>query len=237
MQQKSRQPGLASAWSKRICFHPAAIVFFYLCLLLLCFINCPSSAAVAAVSNDPKTPEQMESEVKAAFIFNFMKFIQWPPEKSLTTDSDASKPVQIAILGRNPFKQAFEQILHKDIQGRSIELVEFESYEQFSRAYPNRQAAATSYQQTYQSSLQKCHLLFICESEKDSVGELLAMIEGQSIVTISDVEDFAAHQGMIGFVMEKNKVRFEINLNIANRENIRISSQLLGLAKRVYKKE
>lgn len=239
MEQKSRQLGFAFGHPVRLLYQRMGIVSFgCLSFLLLTFVCCNPCADAADVSAEQKTPEQMESEIKTAFIYNFMKFIQWPPEKDIAAgDIDKTMPIQIAILGKNPFTQAFQQILDKNIQGRPIELVLFESFEQFSRSYPNKQSAADSYQKTYASTLHKCHLLFICDSEKNSVEELTAIIKGQGLVTVSDIEDFAAHYGMIGFVMEKNKVRFEVNLDAAGSENIRISSQLLGLAKRVYKKE
>lgn len=194
--------------------------------------------AASEMSNSQKTPEEMEFEVKAAFIFNFMKFIQWPAEKDIAAEPvDKTKPIQIAILGSNPFNKAFQHILDKNVQGRAIQLLELESFEQFRRSYPNKQSALASYQQAHLASLQQCHLLFICDSEKNSAADLVAMAKGNALVTVSDIAEFAAEFGMIGFVVEKQKVRFEINLDAAAGENIRISSQLLGLARRVYKKE
>lgn len=196
------------------------------------------SATAASADEGSKTPEQMEYEVKAAFIFNFMKFIQWPSQKNITANGPAkSEPIRIVILGNNPFKSAFEQVLNKNVQGRSIALVELESFEKFRRSYPDNQAALDSYRQAYLGTLQQSHMLFICESEKNSVQDLLGLIAGSGLVTVSDLADFAEKQGMIGFVMENQKVRFEVNLYAAQQENVKISSQLLGLARRVYKKE
>ncbi|MCE5187492.1 MAG: YfiR family protein [Planctomycetaceae bacterium] len=201
------------------------------CILALSF---PFCAFAAAAEVDLKSPEEMEYEVKAAFIYNFMKFIQWPAQKEIK-EGQNDTPIQIAIIGNNPFKKSFQHILDKNVQGRAIHLVEMESFEQFKKSYPNKQAALASYQQAYMPALAQCHLAFICESESNSLRDLLGLTNGQALVTVSDLPDFAATSGMIGFVMEKKKVRFEVNLDVAQKETIKISSQLLGLARRVYK--
>lgn len=192
------------------------------------------AAAAAQLNSEQKTPDEIEYEVKAAFIYNFTKFIQWPAEKD-KANADL-KTIQILIIGKNPFKKAFQQILEKNVQGRTIQLTELESFEQFRRSYPNKQAAMASYQQAYLPIIEQSHVLFICSSEKGSVADLAALTRGQALVTVSDIDNFAAENGMIGFVNEKQKVRFEINLDIANTENVKISSQLLNLARTVYKK-
>lgn len=206
-------------------------------IVLLCAL-CGLGTSPLFSADNTKSPEEMEFEVKAAFIFNFMKFIQWPADKDLTSNAvDRDKPIQIAILGKNPFSSAFQQILNKNINGRTIQLLELESFEQFRRSYPNNESALSAYEQTYLEGLRKCHLLFICESEKNVADDLVTIAKGNALVTVSDIPEFASGIGMIGFVMEKQKLRFEINLDAVGNENIKISSQLLGLARRVYKKE
>jgi hypothetical protein len=209
-----------------------------LCLIIIGRIEILTPAAAETYSTEPKSPEQMEYEVKAAFIYNFMKFIQWPGDKEIKTGkNDTPEPITIAILGNNPFNAAFQYMLDKNIQGRPIRLMPIESFENFRSSYPSMQSALAAYKQTYLSRLRQCHLLFICDSERNALPELLEMTTGHVLVTVSDAADFAAEKGMIGFVKENNKVRFEVNLDAAQAENIKISSQLLGLAKRVYKKE
>ncbi len=199
------------------------------CICMLLF-------AVPAAANT-KTAEELEYEVKAAFIYNFIKFIQWPGAKQIeTSDSPKDKPVRIAVVGTHPYKKTFQPILDKTVQGRPIELVEIESYEEFRESYTDRRTALDAYKNRYQTRLVACHLLFICDSERKSYADLLAMTAGGAVVSVSDIPDFAAESGMIGFARDKNKIRFEVNLDAAQNENIRISSQLLGLAKRVYKK-
>jgi hypothetical protein len=201
-------------------------------LCLLCVAVLGTSAAA-----DSKSPEELEHEVKAAFIYNFMKFIEWPGAKKIAADSKTTDPVRIAVLGKHPSKKSLEMILDKTVQGRAIQLVELESFERYRQRFSNHQTALDAYKNQYVDRLAQCHMLFICDSEKTSFTETLKLAEGSAVVTISDLPDFAAANGMIGFVMENKKVRFEINLDAVQTEKIKISSQLLGLAKRVYKAE
>ena len=203
--------------------------------LLVCLVCTLFLAAGAAA--DTKSPEELEYEVKAAFIYNFMKFIQWPGAKQIAaSNSPKDQPVKIAVIGKHPYKKTFQLILDKTVQGRPVELVEIEGLAEFRESYPDRRNVLDAYKNKYQARLAECHLLFICDSEKNSFIDILTLTAGKAIVTVSDLPDFAAENGMIGFVREKSKIRFEVNLNAVQTENIKISSQLLGLAKRVYKK-
>jgi hypothetical protein len=222
------------------CIPTVCLNLILLGILMVCCMGATNfvKASPAAMTDNNKTPEQMEYEVKAAFIYNFMKFIHWPESKELSSNSvSKNEPIRIVISGDNLFKNAFQMIADKNIQGRPIQIVEIESFERFRQSYSSKKEALNAYAQTYLSDLQQYHMLFICNSEKDSVEDLLSLSAGKSVVTISDIEKFAQKTGMIGFVMEKQKVRFEVNLEAAQKENIQISSQLLGLARRVYKKE
>jgi len=202
----------------------------------LCLLCAALFAPCAAADTDAKSPEELEYEVKAAFIYNFMKFIEWPAQKQIAR-TPASAPIRIAVVGDHPYKKTFQLILDKTVQGRPIQLVELESLEKFRLRYSTSQAALDAYRDQYHDRLAPCHLVFICDSEKTAFRDLLTLAEQSAVVTVSDLPDFAAANGMIGFVMEKKKVRFEVNLDAVQREKIKISSQLLGLAKRVYKIE
>lgn len=203
------------------------------CLLCILLLAVPAFAD----NHDKKNAEELEYEVKAAFIYNFMKFIQWPGAKHIAaSDSPRDKPVKIAVIGQHPYKKTFQLILDKTVQGRPVEMVAIQSLEEFREAYADRRSALDAYSDLYRARLAECHLLFICASEKNCFADLLTLTVGGAVVTVSDLPDFAAENGMIGFVREKTKIRFEVNLDAVQKENIKISSQLLGLAKRVYKK-
>ena len=217
-------------------------------LVMVCFVcplfDIPSSEsqcqpivlASANLGTSAKTPKEIEYEVKAAFIYNFMKFVEWPPEKNNSEDSDSNPEnrMVIGILGVNPFGSAFGPILDKEVHGRKIHLLEIPSYQRFYETSGYENSAQAAYQAKYQNSVRSCDVLFICDSERNHVSELLDLAAGNHILTVSDLPGFARRGGIIGFVKDNNKIRFEINLDAAQKENIKIRSQLLTLAKEVY---
>lgn len=197
-----------------------------------------------------KDAEEIEYDVKAAFIYNFMRFIEWPAEKlqanrqiqkenapsSAGDVSVSPPPMLIGILGNNPFRQAFSPILGKKIGDRTIELAVFEGFEPYLRAGRNETAALAAYRQKNGRILARCDVLFICASEAGYLDTLLPLTEGSCAVTVSDIPEFVHRGGMIGFVTENNKVRFDIHLGPVEREKIKIRSQLLELARQIHKK-
>lgn len=84
-------------------------------------------------------------------------------------------------------------------------------------------------------AMRKCHLLFVCSSEKDGVKEIIAALKGHAVLTVGDCKGFLKSGGIINFVMEEQKVRFEINASAAKRSKLKIRSELLRLAKKVVK--
>ena len=205
--------------------------------------------AASSVS-DAKNAEEAEYGIKAAFIYNFMRFIEWPEDKlkakrqrqqenvpsSAGDDSISPPPILIGILGKNPFRQAFSPILGKKIGDRAIELVLFEGFEPYLRAGRNETEALAAYRKKNGQILARCDVLFICASEAGHLDSLLPLTEGSYAVTVSDIPEFVQRGGMIGFVTENNKVRFDIHLEPVEREKIKIRSQLLELARQIHKK-
>lgn len=186
-----------------------------------------------------QSSEEIEYGVKAAFIFNFMKFIDWPAEKKAEQDKKQSEksPMIIGILGNNPFGQSFAPILDKTIQERTIQIVNIESFQEYLRQHGNSQSAVTAYQNKYQQLIQQCDILFICRSEEKTFARVLLITKSHAVLTVSDLPDFAKNGGMIEFVEENKKVRFEINLHAVTQKDIKIRSQLLKLARKIYNDE
>ncbi len=215
---------------------------FILCLLIAPLKPIAMSKEIPLASANsqttPKTDKEIEYDVKAAFIYNFMKFVEWP-EKDQTEESQQSDqlpPMIIGVLGNNPFGNAFLPIIGKDIQGRKIYFVEIDSYSAFYEYSRNQANAWNEYREQYQEIIRKCDVLFICDSEKKYTANLLSLTSGNTILTISDIPQFAENKGMVGFVKDNNKIRFDVNFNNANKENIKIRAQLLKLARTVYRK-
>lgn len=206
-------------------------------------------AAIAVLQTDTKSPEQIEYELKAAFIYNFMRFIEWPADKHQAnrqhqqqTDPEADDkktppPMVIGILGKNPFGNAFEPVLNKKINNRAIKLIAIESIEPYLKDAETEAKAIAAYRDRNAEPMNRCDILFFCNSEARHIDKLLPLTALSATVTVSDIFDFAARGGMIGFVMEKNKVRFDINLAQCEKEKVKVRSQLLELARYIIKKE
>lgn len=153
-----------------------------------------------------------EYQVKAAFIYNFIKFIQWPDE-----ESDQRETIKIAIVGQDPFGNSFDPILEKTVKNKNIELVHFDSYEKIHD----------------KEQLYDCQVVFVSKSEQNHISGMLAGVQGRAILTISEIDGFADKGGMICFKNNDNKISFEINIGTMKTSNIKASSQLLKLALRV----
>lgn len=149
-----------------------------------------------------------EYALKAAFLYHFAQFVEWPTNKF----QDARSPIVIGVLGENPFGGELEKTLAgKSINNRPITVKEVQSA-----------AEATN----------TCYLLFISASEKKRFPEILAVLHGASVMTVGDTEGFTDAGGIINFFREGAKIRFEINDAAAKSAGLKISPKLLGLASR-----
>ena len=142
--------------------------------------------------------------VKAAFLYNFAKFVQWPedilPEHSTT--------LSLCILGESPLDASLESILDKPVKGKRLRIVEISTTDE----------------------LNNCQMVFITSSQKNQLPNILRQAGNFNVLTVSDMNGFAAKGGMIGFTMRDNKVRFDINIDAVAESQLNISSQLLKLA-------
>lgn len=168
--------------------------------------------AVSAMSAQATAAAGKEYQIKAAFIYNFIKFIQWPEE-----ESDQRESIKIAIIGEDPFGSSFDPIIQKTVKNKKIELVKFDSFEDIED----------------KQLLYDCQVVFVCKSEERNLSRIFESLNGRAILTISEIDDFADNGGMIGFKNNNNKVSFEINIRTMKAVNIKASSQLLKLALRV----
>lgn len=145
-----------------------------------------------------------EYQVKAAYLYNFGKFVEWPTG---VTASDSS--FNICVLGQDPFSSTFgTTIAGESIKGKDVLI----------KRIPRAQDAVG------------CHILFISSSEEARLKEILAALDKTSVLTVSDMSQFTRRGGMIQFVMDSNRVRFEVNLTNAERTGLTLSSQLLKVA-------
>ena len=144
-----------------------------------------------------------EYEVKAAFLYKFVNFVEWPPESK-------DQVLCIGIIGEDPFGGALDlAVKGKPINGREFSIQRFK---------PGREVTG-------------CQIVFISASEKKRVRSILDQLEGISILTVSEVPGFCEAGGMVNFELLNERVRFEINPEAAERVRLKLSSKLLNVAK------
>jgi hypothetical protein len=145
-----------------------------------------------------------EYQVKAAYLVNFAKFAGWP--KSVLHSAEA---FPICILGNDPFGPD----LNAALAGEAID------------GLPLRAIRITSAEE-----VTGCRVLFISSSKEKQLKTILADLDNSGVLTVSDIPQFASRGGMIEFVLEGNRVRFEINLDAVARAGLSLSSELLRVA-------
>lgn len=150
-------------------------------------------------------PPERESLVKAAFLYNFAKFVEWPPEAF----ADTHAPMILCIIGVDPFGAGLESIEGKTVKGRRLVI---------QRAAEDKR-------------LGQCHILFVSPSEKKRLPILLSMLDRSPVLTVSDMSQFSHLGGIITLIKAQDTIRFEINVDVAQRVNLKISSELLRLAR------
>jgi hypothetical protein len=168
-----------------------------------------------------ETTSTREHQVKAAFLYSFINFVDWPEDK-LAKDNNK---IIIGIIGDDPFGKAFEPIKDKQVKGKNVVIKRFKPFNELNKSSKETEA------------VKKCCLLYICPSEKDDLHKIINLVMNHNILTVGDMKSFLEHGGIINFLMEDKKVRFEINNIAAEQAELKIRSKLLRLAKRVIKNE
>jgi hypothetical protein len=179
-----------------------------------------------------------EYQVKAAFIYNFIKFVDWPEPAAAEADKktdESAKPITIGIIGENPFGNAFEAITKKDVEGKKVVVKYFPEFTKNSTKYKNN--GQTKYKYKDGDALKACQVLFVCSSESEYRKEIIDTVQNNCVLTIGETKDFLEAGGIIEFVTEEKKVKFSINLIAAENAKLKIRSKLLRLAKKVVQKE
>ena len=148
-------------------------------------------------------------EVKAAFLFNFTKFVQWPADAF----PNATSPFVIGILGDDTVSDSLREIIRgKTVSGHELRL---------RRVSPN-------------DDLAQLQVLFISKSDNIRVSDIVARVNAKAVLTIGDTAGFCASGGDIQLDVDDSQVRFEVNLDATQRSRLDVSSKLLTLAKVVH---
>lgn len=167
--------------------------------VLLAFLFCNLAAPAEDLT---------ENQLKAAFLFNFAKFVEWPESAFQGTDS----PLIIGVVGNG----AFVVVIKETVQGKTVN---------------GRPLVVKAVQSA--SDVRGCHLLFLPGTAPRLEAESLAQAKQFNMLTVGNSQQFAEAGGMIGFFMQDSHVRFAINPGAAEHANLRVSSKLLSLAKLV----
>lgn len=183
-----------------ICFQlarrvPGIVVLFMLFALA-------NSSSLSHADSPPR-----EYQLKAAFLYTFIKFVEWPD----TGTSGTSRPLCLAVLGQDPFGSDLDALKGKSVKGRTIMIKRFRKVEE----------------------ARDCDILFISGSEKKQLPRILKQLQGAPLLTVGDHEGFCEAGGMINLITTQNKISFAINVAATHRAQLHISSQLMKLAKTV----
>jgi hypothetical protein len=143
--------------------------------------------------------------VKAVYLYNFGRFVHWPP----TATAGKRDSFSICILGQDPFGPSLDSTLAGEtLDGKPLAVKRIST----------------------PGDAGECRILFISSTEENHLKEILAALDESSILTVSDMPAFSRRGGMIQFVLEGDKVRFEINLTKAETAKLTLSSELLKVA-------
>jgi hypothetical protein len=161
-----------------------------------------------AVSMDtpPQEITAREYQLKAAFLYNFTQFVEWPAEAFAQGDS----PLVIGVLGEDPFGSYLDEI----VQGEKVN---------------NHPLVVQRYAKV--EDIKQCHILFInFKGSRDELKQVLGIVKSSSTLTVSDGDSFVRSGGMVRFFTEDNKLRIRIGLDPIKEAHLVISSKLLRLA-------
>jgi hypothetical protein len=151
-----------------------------------------------------------EYQVKAAYLYNFGRFVEWPAKVTTATTGSFT----ICVLGEDPFGQALDATLAGEMIGNQ---------KVAARRISNPQEAVD------------CQILFISSSEAKRLNKIVEALGDSAVLTVSDIPQFSQRRGMIQLVLEGNRIRFEVNLTATQRAGLTLSSELLKVATAVRK--
>jgi hypothetical protein len=160
--------------------------------------------SLLATRSQAETPSA-EYRLKAAFLFNFAQFTEWPPQAFANTKA----PIVIGILGVDPFGSFLDEtVRNEEAHGRPLVVKRFKTA----------------------AEVETCHILYISASEEPRVDSILETLYGRPVLTVGDFESFALRGGMVRFYTQNNRIRMRINLDSVRAAKLDITSRILRVA-------
>ena len=172
-------------------------------IVQVCLLLILTVAVCRSVSADNSKPS--EYQVKTAMLFNMIKFVDWPQE-SLSTQKSS---ISICVLGKGAFSTALDALHGEQLKGRKVTVQHIS------------QAAEAA----------NCQVLVIGDIDRRAVTSVIERTRQHIVLTVSDMPNFAQAGGVVGFVEQDGKIRFVINTTAAQQHRVRISAQLLKIAR------
>jgi hypothetical protein len=175
---------------------------------VLCALTVALTPASVRAASPPVTEAaQLEYSVKAAYLFNLAKFVEWPADGVRNRGS-----VVIGVLGKDPFGSILDAMVRgKTVSGRPLLVRRLDDV----------------------SEAGDCHVVFVSSAERRNIDPILERLESSGVLTVSEVESFIEKGGMINFVLQDGSIKLDINLDAARKAGLDISSQLLKVARKV----
>jgi hypothetical protein len=174
-------------------------------LMILAVLFSLSSAGASA---ETQSEALSENQIKAGFIFNFTRFVEWPPDAF----PDPSAPVVLGVVGEDAVTDLLAEAAEgKVVNGRAVVVKRFKK----------------------EQDLRACQILFVGSSEEKHLTQIFEKIKGASVLSVGEVKGFAQAGGVINFFVEENKVKLEINLVAAGRARLKVSAKVIAVARLV----
>ncbi|MHB1025145.1 MAG: YfiR family protein [Desulfobacteria bacterium] len=175
------------------------VILFRMAVAVLFFVGLLPLSVLAG-------PVPGESEVKAVFVLNFIKFVEWPASAFLSPED----PIVLSLLGNDPTEAVLASLDGMKASGRRVVV----------RKVPSL------------SALGRCHVLYVGRSVKKELPAILAVVQRRPVLTIADFEEFPGRGGTIGIIRQDDRVGFEINEEAARKAGLKVNAKLLYLGKR-----
>lgn len=146
----------------------------------------------------------VEYDVKAALLYKAIKFVHWPD----SAFAHPSAPVNVCILGDDPFGQAMDPISGLPLHGRAIQVIRFAALDE---------------------DVTDCQVLFIAGSESDRLTPIFAAVGNEPVLTIAEIDQFAQLGGAMNFSARYNRIRFEVNADMVRRAGLEMNAQFMRM--------
>ena len=192
--------------------HGTRMALFARCrsLVLACFaallFNLAASPPCRAQGQ--ASPSVAEYQIKAAYLYKFLGFVEWPPQAFTRADA----PLVIGVLGANPLADELAQVVAtRQASGRPVAV---------RRLKPG-------------DGMAELHVLFVARGEAARLPGLVATARDHPLLIVTEIDDAMPQGSAINFVVVEDKVRFDVALPAAEKANLRISARLLTVARKV----